>query len=630
MKKTILLCFVLFAFLGLNAQWVNNPATNTFLSNTSADAGEIYLSTSPNGDVYVQWSQFVSSGGWGPKVQRINAEGVPQWDANGLIPCAQYALPSWSQGFAMAATTDNAVVSSFATEAGHTVAVKINADGTYAWGEGGITLFGGAGNSRTELLAGDDGGVWALGTDVDNGTLYLCYIEANGTLNPTITISDDSGKLCMFGLLVPTNDGVFVVYEKEEWAYTYFYEKDIRVVGYRKDGTQLSNDVQLMAPVTIGGSYTHYVVPDGLGGGYAYIWHPAGQGGTFNTYVFHFNQNGVSTILDPNGVAVHSVDAYNYYIDAYATVDPVSHDLIIVYEQTDKQFQQESRVYANRFNTIGDRLWNEGVLIVEENGQNHSNLLIDAFDYGGGYCVVYAEGDGYNESLKAIGIDDQGSQVWNTVMSSNSYPRAICRNTTEFHNGMNVVAWVNSSSSGTGGIYGQNIGWDGTMGPNITPPTPPMPCDPPTNFTGSYYAGDPVSGPLLSWDAPDPLPLHYNLYREGAKEVIELDAEWTSYFEEVEPGDYIYRLTAVYEGCESTYALTETGDDYVLIEVPNTTSVDENADEPMVTVLRIYTLSGQLIKQTSLENLSDGVYVLQGLTRDGRLVTRKTVVTSQL
>lgn len=630
MKKTFLLSLLLLVFATAQAQWVNNPATNTFFANTSSDAGEVYLSTCPNGDVYVQWSQSVSSGGWGPKVQRLNSEGVPQWDANGLLPSSQYSLPSWSQGLAMVATTDNAVVSSFATEVGHTVAVKINADGTYAWGEWGVTLFGGAGNSRTELLAGDDGGVWALGTDTDNGNLYLCYIEANGTLNPTITISDDSGKLCMFGLLVPTDNGVFVVYEKEQYAYSYFYEKDISVVGYRKDGTQFSNDVQLMAPQIIGGSYIHHVVPDGLGGGYAYIWHPAGQGGTFNTYVFHFNQNGVSTIMDPNGIPVHSLDPINFYLDAYATVDPVSHDLVIIYIQTDEQFQQESRVYANRINTIGDRLWNEGILIVEENGQDHSGIRIDAFDYGGGYCVVYEEGDGYNSSVKAIGIDDTGNQIWNTVMSSPLYPRSMCMNTTGFNNGMNVVAWVNNSNSGTGGLYGQNIGWDGTMGPNITPPTPPMPCDPPTNFAGEFYSGDTMSGPLLSWDAPDPLPLHYNLYRKGTKEVIELDAEWISYFEEVEPGDYIYRLTAVYEGCESNYALTVSGDDYVLIEVPNTTSVDECTDEAILTILKVYTLNGQLVKQNNMENLSPGVYLIQGLNQDGKLVTRKKVVTQKL
>ena len=621
MKKLSLLILTMMAFIATQAQWVNDPTNNTFFANTSTDAGEIYLATSPNGDVYAQWSQF-GTNSWSPTIQRLNAEGVPQWDANGIHP-SYHQMASWSQGFAMAATSDNAVVTCFATEAGHTIAIKINADGTYAWGEQGLTLFGGAGESRTELLAGDDGGVWALGTSVDNGNLYLCYIEANGTMNPTITISDDSGKLCMFGLLVPTNDGVFVVYEKEQWAYTYFYEKDIRVVGYRKDGTQFSDDVQLMSPVTIPGSYTHYVVPDGLGGGYVYIWHAGGQGGSFNTYVFHFNQNGASTFTDLHGIPVHSEDPANYYIDAYATVDPVSHDLIIVYVQTDEQFQQDSRVYANRFNTIGDRLWNEGVLFVEENGNDHSNLLIDAFEYGGGYTFFYNEGDGYNSTVKAIGIDDNGNQIWNTVMSSNSYPRTMCRNSTGPRAGQNIVAWVNNS---TGGMYGQNIGWDGTMGPNITPPTPPMPCDPPTNFRGEYYAGTTMSGPLLSWDAPDPLPLHYNLYREGAKEVIELDAEWTSYIEEVEPGDYIYRLTAVYEDCESNYALTESGDDYVLIEVPNTTSVGEHTNNGIVNILKVFTLTGQLVKEANMENLSPGIYLVQGQTLDGRLVTQKMVV----
>lgn len=618
MKRTILLLTALAVFAIANAQWVNNPTNNTFIANTSADAGEIYLSTCPaTGDLYVQWSQFASNG-WVPKVQRLNASGEPQWDASGLQPASQHTLASWSQGFAMVATTDNAMVSCFSTEEGNSVAVRINADGTFPWGEAGITLFNGAGGSRTELLAGDDGGVWALATDITN--TYLCYIDADGTTHPTITISDDGGQNCTFGLMVPAPNGnVFVVYEKEQWAYTYFYEKDVRVVGYRKDGTQFSDDVQLMAPVTIPGSYIHYVVPDGLGGAYVYIWHAGGVGGNHNTYVFHFNQNGASTISNLNGIPVHSEDPYNYYLDAYATVDPVSHDLIVVYIQTDQQFQQESRVYANRFNTIGDRLWNEGVLLVEENGNDHSSLLIDAFEYGGGYTLFYNEGDGYNSTVKALGIDDSGNQIWNTVMSSNSYPRAMCRNTSGYREGQNIVAWVNSS---TGGLYGQNIGLNGEMG-EITPPTPPAPCDPPTHFQGEYYYSDAMMGALLEWEAPATTPLHYNLYCSSLKEIIEIDPENTSYFQELGIGDYEFRLTAVYEDCESSYALTASGDDYVFLTV---TAVDENVAEEMATVTMVYTMNGQQLRNVSLEDLSRGVYIVQGLTASGRLVVRKMVV----
>ena len=623
MKKLSLLIFVFWAFNAMQAQWVDDPMTNTFLANTSADAGEVYLATSDNGDIFIQWSQF-GPNGWSPTLQRLNALGEPQWNNGGIHP-SYHAMASWSQGFAMAATSDNAVVTCFSTEAGNTVAIKINADGTYAWGEEGHTLFNGHGNSRTELLSGDDGGVWALGTDYDDGNTYVCYIGADGTLNPTITISDDGGKLCMFSQMVPANDGgVFVVYEKESWAYTYYYEKEIWVEGYTKDGEQFSAPTRLMAPQTIGGSYCHYVVPDGLGGGYAYIWHPA-IGESFNTYVFHFDQYGASTITDINGVSVHSTDPANFYLDAYAAVDPVSHDLVIVYVQTDVIYQSESRVYANRINLSGERLWGEGIVIVDENGNNHSDLLIDAFDYGGGYSIIYNEGDGYYSTVKAIGIDDEGNRLWATTMSSNSYPRSMCENTTGFHGGMNVVAWVNATNNGAGGLYGQNIGWDGGMGDNIMPIPPVTTCYPPTDLQGSYFYDDEVQvyGALISWTSPETLPLHYNLYCEGAKEVIEVDAEATSYFDEKAMGDYIYKLTAVYEDCESEFALTASGADYVRVQV---TSVDENELGDIVNILRVYTLNGQLVRCQDLTELSKGMYVLQGLTREGRLVTRKKCI----
>ena len=623
MKKLTILILALAVFITAQAQWVDDPANNTFLANTSSDAGEIYIATCPNGDTYVQWSSFVGGNGWAPTLQRINASGVPQWGNDGVHP-SYHQMASWSQGFAMAATSDGAVVTCFATEAGHTIAIKINADGTYAWGEQGLTLFGGAGESRTELLAGDDGGVWALGTSVDNGNLYLCYIEANGTMNPTITISDDNGALCMFGLMTPAPNGnVFVVYEKEQWAYTYFYEKDIRVVGYSKDGTQISDDVQLMSPVTIPGSYTHYVVPDGLGGGYVYIWHAGGQGGNFNTYVFHFNQNGASTILDLNGIPVHSEDPYNYYIDAYATVDPVSHDLIIVYVQTDSQFQQESRVYANRFNESGDRLWNEGILLVEENGSDHSSLRIDAFEYGGGYAFFYNEGDGYNSILKAIGLDNNGSPIWNTTMSSNSYPRSMCRNTCGYLAGQNIMTWVNSTS---GGLYGQNIGQSGEMG-TVTPPTPPTPCDPPTNFTGEEYYNVSLnqSAAVFSWTAPENLPLHYNLYCETLREVIAIDGDVTSFYQEFEPGDYIFKLTAVYEDCESDYALAPNGDNYIFLEITNHESLSEIDYEEIVNVIEIYNINGQSVNINTINDLSQGIYIIKGMTQGGKTVVRKIV-----
>ena len=615
MKKLTTLILALAAVISVKAQWVNDPSTNTFLANTSADAGEVYLSTCPNGDTYIQWSQFWPNS-WSPTIQRINAQGVLQWAASGIHP-SYHQMASWSQGFAMTATSDNAVVTCFATDAGHTVAIKINPDGTYAWGEQGLTLFDGNGNSRTELLAGDDGGVWALGTNSDNGKLYVCYIEADGTLNPTITISDDNGALCMFGLMVPTDDGIFVVYEKEQWAYTYFYEKEIWVTGFNKSGEAISTPQRLMAPQVIGGSYKHYVVPDGMGGGYAYIWHPA-IGDAFNTYVFHFNANGVSTIMEADGIPVHTATPEYYYLDAYATVDPTNHDLLIAYIETDSQFQTLQRIYVNRITSSGYKPWDDGHIVLDNGTTDCSDLLIDAIPYGHGFTLIYNDG-GYNSTIKAKGFDLDCNELWSTVMSSEAYPKAMCINSTGFHNDMNVITWINSN---TGGLYGQNIGWDGNMGPDISPIPPVDTCYPPTNFQGEYVHQNNMHGALISWDAPETTPLHYNIYVEGLKDVIEVDPQYTSYFQEMELGDYIFKLTAVYENCESNYALTPNGDMYVIVEV---TSVPENEYEEIVEVTEIYNLNGQKVNTANIQELNQGVYFIKGVTESGKMMVRKIV-----
>ena len=621
MKKLFILVFSLATMISMQAQWVDNPATNTFIVNSSADAGEIYLSTDEvSGDTYLQFNQMRSNG-WVPTLQRLTFEGIPQWGEDGITITGQ-TFSTWSQGVARVATNDGGVVSCFSNEVGHCVAIRINADGSFPWGEQGITLFEGQGGSRTELLAGNDGGVWALGADYDN--TYLCYINADGSLNPTITISDDNGKQCMFGLMVPgLYNTVFVVYEKESWAYTYYYEKELFVVGFSPEGGQIAPEAQLMGPYTMGGSYAHYVVPDGANGGYAYMWH-AGIGDAFNTYVFHFDEYGNSTISDLNGIPVHSTDPSNYYTGAYGTVDPVTHDLIIAYEQTDSYSQSQSRIYMNRITATGERLWGEGILVADNDGANYTEIKVDAFEDGSGFSIIYKKSNSYSdEVVYAKGYDMEGNQIWDKTMSTSSYSRSMCENSTGFYMGQNIVAWVNSTN---GGVYGQNIGPDGTMGP-IEPPV--ITCLAPENFEGEYIfdMDEELFGVNLSWVAPETQPLHYNLYRyqEINKDdvIIEVPGDATSYYDESGLGIYKYQLTAVYENCESDFALTPEGENYVYMEV---TGMEENGNDEIITVTRIYTMSGQCLKHKNVEELSNGVYILQGLTEDGKLVSRKVVV----
>ena len=102
----------------------------------------------------------------------------------------------------------------------------------------------------------------------------------------------------------------------------------------------------------------------------------------------------------------------------------------------------------------------------------------------------------------------------------------------------------------------------------------PVPCCyEPDNFEGSYLYNEETTtfGAMLTWEPPAFNVLHYNLYRQQLNdettEVIEIDANATSYFDEVAPGGYKYQLTAQYEEQESGFALTPEGEDYIVIEV---------------------------------------------------------------
>ena len=154
-------------------------------------------------------------------------------------------------------------------------------------------------------------------------------------------------------------------------------------------------------------------------------------------------------------------------------------------------------------------------------------------------------------------------------------------------------------------------------------------CYAPQDFDGiSYYNGETgTQGAFFTWNPPQEIPSHYNLYRDeivkGTREVIEIDGNASCYTDETGIGNYMYRLTAVHEDCESDFAMTVSGENYILIEV---SSLGENQDEEIVTILNVFNISGQKIPVTKLENLNPGAYVVQGLTNQGRVISRKLII----
>ena len=280
----------------------------------------------------------------------------------------------------------------------------------------------------------------------------------------------------------------------------------------------------------------------------------------------------------------------------------------------------------NRITATGERPWDEGVLVYDNGTNGCGGLSIDAFEDGSGFAVVYYKGgltDDGRATVEAVGMDMECNVLWNKQLCSVNYAKSSGKRSSGFHMGQNIIVWVNSDE---GGIYGQNFGPDGTMGP-IEPPIPT--CLAPENFKGEYVYDmeEQLFGVKLNWTAPETQPLYYNLYRYDNiykdQVVIEVEADATSYFDQSGIGQYTYQLTAVYEDCESDFALTPDGENYVQIEV---TGIEENADNKIVNVLNVYNMKGQRITVSDMNELNTGVYIIQGLTEDGRLVSQKTII----
>lgn len=624
MKKLSLLAFAIAAVVSLQAQWVDDPSTNTRLAIATDDAGEIYISTDEaSGYTYFQWADSHSNG-WSPTLQCVDVNGVPQWGENG-IHINSHNFNSWSSGTDVAATTDKACVTCFQNDNYECIAIKINVDGSFAWGEQGISVFdfpsSSSGCTRTQLVAGTDGGVWAMAADYES--TYVRYINADGTLNPTITISE-SGYEVIYGQLTLGNDNiVFVTYEMIGGG-MWYVDKQIWVAGYTTDGSMIAPAEMLMGTQCFGMTYIHDVVPDQRGGGYAYIFH-SGINEVFNVYVFHFDANGHSTI-DPIGAAVHSVDLANFYGNPDVTVDPTTNDAIVVYKQSDASTQSQSRLYMNRITDTGERLWDEGILIGDNDGKPYSHAHADIFPDGSGFMISYFHGQTegmVGMTVEAIGYDMDGTEIWRTTMNNVWDNKTGAEYTTGFHNGQNIYAWTNQAD---GKIYGQNIDINGNMGPVV------VSCLAPENLVGEYNYNEETTqfGALITWLAPEADPLHYNLYRyqdvNKDEVIIEVPTTETSYFDEVGAGNYTYKLTAVYEDCESDFALTAGGDDHVDIVV---TTIDDNKASTIVEIQQIYTINGQAVRGTDIDNLSNGLYIIKGKTCDGQIVNQKIVISNK-
>lgn len=488
-----------------------------------------------------------------------------------------------SYGVSLACTTEGNAVSMLGIKEGNNTniyAFMISPSGEFLWGNDGILIFN---NSlRAQLAAGNDGGVWALTTDVE--TSHARYIEADGTLGPIIDITDNE-RFCSYPApVVDEQNNIFIVYQKMRWITSTFYEKEVYVEKYAKDGTLLHEPVRLMAPASMTATILVNAIADAKGGGYAWMHH-SNNNGKFKTYIFHFDENGESTIDDPEGALLNIDDNTNDHFYASCAVDPITNNALFAYrEYYSGNGLSYNGLKFNKMSENGERLLgDQGVTIIPTQlGLVFEDITAQLIPQSDITLVSYSFG-GFNSTIEAHAINADGEELWHKQICSLESNKIIANNSDGFVNGQNIFAWADNRNDAKA-CYGQNIFVNGDMGVN-------NPCIAPADINASYsFLSDEDYGVTITWNiAPNTEdPSHFNLYHSTDNQEYTLLDEISyngtnslEYYDNTAIGTHYYKVTAVYDFGDNSYetkpanSLNDPSDDYASVIV---TSSDETAN----------------------------------------------------
>ena len=191
-----------------------------------------------------------------------------------------------------------------------------------------------------------------------------------------------------------------------------------------------------------------------------------------------------------------------------------------------------------------------------------------------------------------------------------------------------------------------NYGW--SMG---CPVCTNMDCAAPSHLEGTYEWRDGQFGALISWVIDSRDIVSYNIFRSNDgiayAKIGSIDGNHTEYFDPVEVGTYYYQVTAVSDCGESVPALTENGNNFVIVTV---TGIDENNGVAMypnptngnvkivanaMNHITVVNSLGQVVYDKDIDSdemtinmaqFNVGVYTVRIATESGVSVQRLTVV----
>ncbi len=185
----LMLC-CLFAPAAAHAAWPPDPLQNVALCSTpSSSAVSSAVSDGRRGAIVVWYED--RSGDFDIFARRVNADGIPQWNSNGVRACSTTVTLSTPQVLPKAVSdgANGAILAWLDGRSGPTALYmqRVDSSGTRLWGAGGVLAASTNSNQLTEFSIAEDGAggavvAWATPLDGVSSDIYAQRVNGAGAL----------------------------------------------------------------------------------------------------------------------------------------------------------------------------------------------------------------------------------------------------------------------------------------------------------------------------------------------------------------------------------------------------------------------------------------------------------------
>jgi len=421
---------LLLAPLYVSAQWSSNPEQNLGVGVAAGEQVTPKIVAAPDSGCYISWFDSRNSN-YALYLQRLNADGVAQWAANGLC-VSNLPQQTWLVDYDLAVDPDgNAVVvfTDIRNGAANDIdvfAYKISPSGAFLWGAEGIGLSA-PGNSDFEpapkvavTAAGNSVFAWMKSGATD----ILCFQK----LSPTgqklwgdngFTLTGVTGhKLAAPDLAAADNDNVIALWKDNTglpWApTTWLYSQK-----FDPSGAPLWTPASGVLIYSLGymSAWTYpQILADGAGGAF-YTWYDSPMVGQSFVSVGHVSSAG-SMIFPVNGILA-AVTALSMHMNPCLAHVPNTDPLYVFWQEANSG-QTQYGVYGQKFDAQGNRLWTDnGRAFVPVSPEQRS--FVRAAAMGNDLCVGYFEAPNLlTNAVQAFKTDIDGNIIWGPVLLSSA------------------------------------------------------------------------------------------------------------------------------------------------------------------------------------------------------------------